>query len=92
MQGLIDIDTTHSALKRHSLLQEAREELSVAFSNKVIDTRDWHSQQGVPPKYDVFGWCLERLFSTFCKFFKYPSPGAKAPLSPARGEVIGEVV
>ena len=26
--------------------------ICVAFGNKVVDTRDWHSQQGVPPKYD----------------------------------------
>ncbi len=26
--------------------------ICVAYGNKVVDTRDWHSQQGVPPKYD----------------------------------------
>ena len=33
--------------------------------------------------------CLKRLFSTYCKFFKYPSPDAKASPSPSRGEVSG---
>ena len=27
--------------------------MCVAAGNKVVDTRDWHIQWGVPPKYDV---------------------------------------
>ena len=27
--------------------------ICVAVGNKVMDTRDWHIQWGVPPKYDV---------------------------------------
>ena len=27
--------------------------MCVAVGNKVMDTRDWHIQWGVPPKYDV---------------------------------------
>ena len=49
--------------RRYSLLEVPRRRIHnvianamsicVAFGNKVMDTRDWHSQQGVPPKYDV---------------------------------------
>ena len=31
--------------------------------------------------------CLKRWFGICCKFFKYPSPEAKASTSPSRGEV-----
>ena len=33
-------------------------------------------------------WCRRRGLSTFCTFFKYPSPDAKASPSPARARVI----
>ena len=33
--------------------------------------------------------CLKRWFGICCKFFKYPSPEAKASTSPSRGEVTG---
>ena len=61
--------------------------ICVASGNKVMDTRDWHSQQGVPPKYDVSGWRWGRLFNAFCMFFKYPSPADKSATSPSGGEV-----
>ena len=39
----------------HSILNviAAAMSICVAFCNKVVDSRDWHSQQGVPPKNDV---------------------------------------
>ena len=58
---------------------------SVAVGNKVMDTR-LPQPAGCGDKYDVSGWCLKRLLSVFCMFFKYPSPDAKAPPSPSRGE------
>ncbi|MDY4689869.1 MAG: hypothetical protein SPC24_04790 [Alphaproteobacteria bacterium] len=58
---------------------------SVAFCNKIMDT---HLPQpvGCGDKYDVSGCGFGHMFSAFCMFFKYPSPDAKAPPSPARGE------
>ena len=32
--------------------------ICVAVGNKVVDTRDWHIQWGVPPKYDVFTFAV----------------------------------
>ncbi len=78
-------NTPHSALKRHSLPQGAREQKSVAFGNKVMDTR-LPQPAGCGDKYDVSGLGWGLLLSTFCTFFKYPSPDAKASPSPARGE------
>ena len=36
----------------HNVIANAMS-ICVAFGNKVMDTRDWHSQQGVPRKYDI---------------------------------------
>ena len=68
----------------HNVIAKAMS-ICVAYGNKVIDT---HLPQlaGRGDKYDVSGWCWERLLRTFCKFFKYPSPDAKASPSPSRGE------
>ena len=44
---------------------------------------------GCGDKYDVSGRCRKRLLSTFCKFFKYPSPEAYASPSPSWGEGSG---
>ena len=58
---------------------------SVAFCNKIMDTR-LPQPVGCGDKYDVSGCGFGHMFSAFCMFFKYPSPDAKAPPSPARGE------
>ena len=63
----------------------ASKQKSVAYSNKVKDTR-LPQHVGCGNKYDVSGWCRERLSSAFCSSFKYPSPDAKASPSPSRGE------
>ena len=63
----------------------ASKQKSVAVGNKVMDTR-LPQPAGCGDKYDVYGWCKERMFSAFCMFFKYPSPDAKASPSPAGGE------
>ena len=63
----------------------AREERSVAFRNKVMDTR-LPRPAGCGDKYDVSGWCCGRMFSAFYMFFKYPSPAGKPAPSPSRGE------
>ena len=63
----------------------ASKQKSVAYSNKVMDTR-LPQHVGCGNKYDVSGWCRERLSSAFCSSFKYPSPDAKASPSPSRGE------
>ena len=70
----------------HNVIANAMS-ICVAFSNKVMDTRDWHSQQGVPPKYDVVSWFFKRLLNSYCKSIKYPSPEAYASTSPSGGEV-----
>ena len=57
---------------------------SVAYSNKVMDTR-LPQPAGCGDKYDVSGCGFGRLFSAFCTFFKSPSPDAKASRSPSRG-------
>ncbi|MGN0911698.1 MAG: hypothetical protein ACI4OE_00165 [Alphaproteobacteria bacterium] len=59
--------------------------ICVAVGNKVMDTR-LPQPAGCSDKYDVSGRCRKRFLSTFCKFFKYPSPDAKASPSPAGGE------
>ena len=59
--------------------------ICVAVGNKVMDTR-LPQPAGCGDKYDVYGWCWERMFSAFCMFFKSSSPDAKASPSPARGE------
>ncbi len=59
--------------------------ICVAVGNKVMDTR-LPQPTGCGDKYDVSGLGLGRLLSTFCMFFKYPSPDAKASPSPAGGE------
>ena len=65
--------------------QIAREQRSVAYGNKVMDTR-LPQPAGCGDKYDVSGWCWGRTLNTFCMFFKYPSPEAYASPSPSRGE------
>ena len=62
--------------------------ICVAYGNKVMDTR-LPQPAGCGDKYDVSGWCWRHGFSSFCTFFKYPSPDAKASPSPARGEGSG---
>lgn len=47
------INTHYSVLSCHSIHNEDRETKSVAFNNKVMDAWNWHSHQGVLPKYDV---------------------------------------
>ena len=64
---------------------EASKQRSVAVGNKVIDTRLPQLVE-CGDKYDVSGLGLKRLLSAFYMFFKYPSPDAKAFLSPSRGE------
>ena len=59
--------------------------ICVAVGNKVMNTR-LPQPAGCGDKYDVYGWCWERMFSAFCMFFKSSSPDAKASPSPARGE------
>ena len=59
--------------------------ICVAVGNKVMDTR-LPQPAGCGDKYDVSGWCWRRLFSAFCKFFKYPSPADKPAPSPSGGE------
>ena len=66
----------------------ASKQRSVAYGNKVIDTR-LPQPAGCGDKYDVLGWNWGRMLSIFCMFFKYPSPDAKASPSPARGEGYG---
>ena len=44
---------------------------------------------GCGDKYDVLGWYWRCKVSSFCTFFKYPSPDTKASPSPARGEGFG---
>ena len=58
---------------------------SVAVGNKIMDTR-LPQPAGCGDKYDVSGLVFKYMFSAFCKFFKYPSPDAKASPSPARGD------
>ena len=85
-------NTPHSALKRHSLPQGAREESSVAFSNKVMDARDWHSLRGVPPKHDISCFDFKHLLNTVFMFFKYPSPDTSVSTSPSVGEVLKHIL
>ena len=59
--------------------------ICVAIGNKVMDTR-LPQPVGCGDKYDISGLDLKNLLSNFCKFFKYPSPDAKASPSPSRGE------
>ena len=59
--------------------------ICVAVGNKVMDTR-LPQPAGCGDKYDVSGLGFRRMFSAFCMFFKYPSPDAKAPPSPAWSE------
>ncbi len=82
-------------LRRYSLLEVPRRRIHntiakamsicVAYGNKVMDTR-LPQPAGCGDKYDVYGWCWERMFSAFCMFFKYPLPEAYALPSPSRGE------
>ena len=62
--------------------------ICVAAGNKVMDTR-LPQPVGCGDKYDVLGWYWRCKVSSFCTFFKYPSPDTKASPSPARGEVAG---
>ena len=62
--------------------------ICVAVGNKVMDTR-LPQPVGCGDKYDVLGWYWRCKVSSFCTFFKYPSPDTKASPSPARGEVAG---
>ena len=66
----------------------AREEKSVAYGNKVMDTR-LPQLAGFGDKYDVSGCGFGRLLSAFCMFFKYPSPDTFVSPSPSRGEGYG---
>ena len=66
----------------------ASKQRSVAYGNKVMDTR-LPQPAGCGDKYDVSGLGCRRMLSAICKFFKYPSPEAYALPSPSRGEGSG---
>ena len=90
--------TFNVILRRYSLLEVPWRRINnviakamsicVAFGNKVMDTR-LPQPVGCGDKYDVFGWYWRCKVSSFCTFFKYPSPDTKASPSPARGEGFG---
>ena len=71
----------------HNVIAKAMS-ICVAFGNKVMDTR-LPQPVGCGDKYDVLGWYWRCKVSSFCTFFKYPSPDTKASPSPARGEGFG---
>ena len=87
--------TFNVILRRYSLLEVPWRRINnviakamsicVAFGNKVMDTR-LPQPVGCGDKYDVLGWYWRCKVSSFCTFFKYPSPDTKASPSPARGE------